>query len=130
MIYGIGTDIVQINRIAGVVARTNGRFITRILGVEEQQQYHARAARCAERGLAFLASRFAAKEAFVKALGLGMRQPMTWHAMQTLNEPNGRPQIVVDAKLAAWLQARRIEVHVTLSEEKEYAVAYVLAEQR
>ena len=85
MIYGIGTDIIQIDRVQGVMERTRGRFAEKVLGPRELKVYHARKARSEKRGLAFLATRFAAKEAFSKAIGLGMRWPMTWRAMELLN---------------------------------------------
>ena len=68
-IYGIGTDIVQVSRVAAVMTRTNGRFAEKVLGPDELRVYHARNARSAARGLAFLATRFSAKEAFSKAIG-------------------------------------------------------------
>ncbi|HEX8786068.1 MAG TPA: holo-ACP synthase, partial [Telluria sp.] len=77
MIYGIGTDIVQISRVEAAVARSGERFAEKILGPEELVKYHARRARSEVRGLRFLATRFSAKEAFSKAIGLGMRMPMT-----------------------------------------------------
>jgi holo-[acyl-carrier protein] synthase len=129
MIYGIGVDIVRIDRIAGVMARTDGRFAARVLGMGELEKYQARARACTARGLAFLASRFAAKEAFAKATGLGMHWPMTWRALQTLNQRNGQPFITAEGPLANWLSARRIRTHIMLSDERELALAFVIAEQ-
>ena len=127
-IYGIGTDIIQISRVAGVMERTQGRFAERILGPEELDKYHARAARSPARGLAFLATRFAAKEAFSKAIGLGMRWPMTWRAMQTLNAHSGAPVVVTSGELENWLGERGITARITMSDDREYAVAFVIAE--
>jgi holo-[acyl-carrier protein] synthase len=127
-IYGIGTDIVQISRVAGVVERTNGRFAEKVLGPDELRIYHARQARSPVRGLAFLATRFSAKEAFSKAIGLGMHWPMTWRALQTLNEASGKPTIVASGELAEWLAARGITAQVTISDEHDYAVSFVIAE--
>jgi holo-[acyl-carrier protein] synthase len=127
-IYGIGTDIVQISRVAGVVERTKGRFAEKVLGPDELRIYHARQARSPVRGLAFLATRFSAKEAFSKAIGLGMHWPMTWRALQTLNEASGKPTIVASGELAEWLAARGITAQVTISDEHDYAVSFVIAE--
>jgi holo-[acyl-carrier protein] synthase len=127
-IYGVGTDIIQISRVAGVMERTQGRFAARILGPEEFDKYHARALRSPTRGLAFLATRFAAKEAFSKAIGLGMRWPMNWRAMQTLNAPSGAPVVVTGGELESWLSERGITARITMSDEREYAVAFVIAE--
>ncbi|VXC27800.1 Holo-(acyl-carrier-protein) synthase [Burkholderia sp. 8Y] len=127
-IYGIGTDLVQVSRVAGVMERTNGRFAEKVLGPDELRIYHARRARSEVRGLAFLATRFSAKEAFSKAIGLGMRWPMTWRALQTLNEPSGKPVIAASGELAEWLAERGITAQVTLSDERDYAVTFVIAE--
>ncbi|WP_042299851.1 holo-ACP synthase [Paraburkholderia kururiensis] len=127
-IYGIGTDIVQVSRVEAVMTRTNGRFAEKVLGPDELRVYHARNARSQVRGLAFLATRFSAKEAFSKAIGLGMHWPMTWRAMQTLNEPSGKPVVVTSGELAEWLAARRITARVTISDEHDYAVSFVIAE--
>jgi holo-[acyl-carrier protein] synthase len=127
-IYGIGTDIIQLSRVAGVMERTGGRFAQRILGPEEMEKYLARAARSQARGLAFLATRFAAKEAFSKAIGLGMRSPMTWRAMQTLNAPSGEPLVVTSGVLASWMAERGLSARISISDEHEYAVAFAIAE--
>jgi holo-[acyl-carrier protein] synthase len=127
-IYGIGTDIVQISRVAAVMTRTHGRFAEKVLGPDELRIYRARQARSEVRGLAFLATRFSAKEAFSKAIGLGMHWPMTWRALQTLNEPSGKPVVAASGELAEWLAARGITARVTVSDERDYAVAFVVAE--
>jgi holo-[acyl-carrier protein] synthase len=127
-IYGIGTDIVQLSRVAAVMTRTNGRFAEKVLGPDELAVYRRRHARSEARGLAFLATRFSAKEAFSKAIGLGMHWPMTWRALQTLNEASGQPFVVASGELAEWLAARGITARVTISDEREYAVSFVVAE--
>ncbi|QCP50461.1 holo-ACP synthase [Trinickia violacea] len=127
-IYGIGTDIVQVSRVAAVMKRTEGRFAEKVLGPDELRVYQARNARSEVRGLAFLATRFSAKEAFSKAIGLGMHWPMTWRALQTLNEPSGKPFVVASGELADWLAERRITARVTVSDERDYAVSFVIAE--
>ena len=94
MIFGIGTDIIQISRIETALARNGERFAEKILGPEELEKYRHRKAKVAARGIRFLATRFAAKEAFSKAIGLGMHMPMTWRAMQTINVASGKPVVV------------------------------------
>jgi holo-[acyl-carrier protein] synthase len=108
--------------------RTKGRFAEKVLGPDELRIYHARRARSEVRGLAFLATRFSAKEAFSKAIGLGMRWPMTWRALQTLNEPSGKPVVVASGELAEWLAQRGITAQVTVTDERDYAVTFVVAE--
>ncbi|MBB3255691.1 holo-[acyl-carrier protein] synthase [Paraburkholderia bannensis] len=127
-IYGIGTDIIQISRVAATMERTGGRFAERILGPDELKVYHARKARSEVRGLAYLCTRFSAKEAFSKAIGLGIHMPMTWRAVQTLNAPGGKPYMVASGELALWLEERGITTQVTITDERDYAVSFVIAE--
>lgn len=129
MIYGIGTDICQIPRIEAALARNGERFAEKILGPQELLKYHARKAKNPVRGLRFLATRFAAKEAFAKAVGLGIRMPMTWRSAQMLNEPSGKPVIVCSGALADFMAQHRLTAQVTVSDEAEYAVAFVIVEQ-
>lgn len=127
-IYGIGTDIIQISRVAATMERTGGRFAERILGPDELKVYHARKARSEVRGLAYLCTRFSAKEAFSKAIGLGIHMPMTWRAVQTLNAPGGKPYMLASGELALWLDERGITTQVTITDERDYAVSFVIAE--
>jgi holo-[acyl-carrier protein] synthase len=128
VIYGIGIDLIEIERIAAACARHGERFAHRILGPAELERYVARRQRSAARGLAYLATRFAAKEAISKALGLGMRQPMSWRAVQILNAPSGRPTAVADGVLAQFMRARRLQLQVTVTDERAIAAAYAIAE--
>lgn len=127
-IAGIGTDLLRIDRIERALARHGDRFAERILGPEELQKFHARRARDPARGVRFLATRFAAKEAFSKAIGLGMRMPMSWQRMQTLNAPSGRPMVVLASPLREWFDARYGAVHVSLTDESDMAAATVVVE--
>jgi holo-[acyl-carrier protein] synthase len=126
MIYGIGTDIVQISRVEAALARSGPRFAEKILGPEELAKYHARSAKHAVRGLRFLATRFSAKEAFSKAIGLGMRMPMTWRSAQMLNAPGGKPVIVCSGALEEFMRANGLSAQVSISDEADYAVAFVI----
>jgi len=126
MIYGIGTDIVQISRVEAALARNGERFAEKILGPQELEKYHARRARSEVRGLRFLATRFSAKEAFSKAIGLGMRMPMTWRSAQMLNDPSGKPLIVCSGALAEFMQQNQLSAQVTISDEADYGVAFVI----
>jgi holo-[acyl-carrier protein] synthase len=129
MIYGIGTDIIKIARIAAALERHGDRFAARILGVEEMEKFKSRSAKVPARGISFLATRFAAKEAFSKAIGLGMRMPMTWRAMQVLNAPSGKPVVVLSGVLQAWFAEQGLSAHVTITDETEYGVAFVVVEK-
>ena len=129
MIYGIGTDIVQISRVEAALKRSGPRFAEKILGPEELVKYHARRAKNDVRGLRFLATRFSAKEAFSKAIGLGLRMPMTWRSAQMLNAPSGRPIIVCSGALEEFMRTHRLTAQVTISDEADYGVAFVIVTQ-
>jgi holo-[acyl-carrier protein] synthase len=130
MIYGIGTDIIRISRVAGALERNGERFAEKILGPEELEKYRCRKAKVDARGLRFLATRFAAKEAFSKAIGLGMRMPMTWRAMQVLNAPGGKPIAVTSGDLNEFMEKNGLTAQVSITDEAEYAVAFVIVEKK
>lgn len=128
MIHGIGVDLIEIARIEAAYARFGERFARRILTERELERYHARRARSDRRGIAFLATRFAAKEAISKALGLGMRMPMTWRAVEVVNDASGRPLAFTLGDLHAYVQRHRLRLHVSLTDEQTMATAYAIAE--
>ena len=128
MIYGIGTDLCDVRRIEATLGRRGDRFAERVLGPAELQVFHARRARVGARGVRFLATRFSAKEAFSKAIGLGIRSPMTWRACQILNEPSGKPFVRLSGELADWFAARSLVAHVTVTDESDYAASVVVVE--
>ncbi len=129
MIYGIGTDILQISRVDAALKRNGDRFAGKILGPQEMEKYLRRKAKVEVRGIRFLATRFAAKEAFSKAIGMGMRMPMTWRAMQVLNDPSGKPVVVCSGALQQWMEERGLSAQVSITDEAEYAVAFVIVEK-
>ncbi|MEK0429809.1 MAG: hypothetical protein RL001_2336 [Pseudomonadota bacterium] len=129
MVSGIGTDIIRINRIAAALARHGDRFAQKILGPQEMEKYLRRKQKVEARGVRFLATRFAAKEAFSKAIGLGMRMPMTWRAVQFLNAPSGKPMVVTSGALTEFMQQHGFTAQVSLTDEAEYAVAFVIVEK-
>ena len=128
-IYGIGTDIVQISRVAAALERSGERFAEKVLGPEELLKYRARKAKNELRGLRFLATRFSAKEAFSKAIGMGMRMPMTWRSCQLLNASSGKPVIVCSAALDEFMRQNRLSAQVSISDEADYGVAFVIVTQ-
>ena len=129
MIYGIGTDVCDIRRLAAVLARRGERFAGKVLGPHEIEVYRARRARLEARGVAYLATRFAAKEAFSKAIGLGMRLPMTWRNCELVKAGSGQPQIRLHGALATWFAARGLAAHVSVSDESDIATAFVVVER-
>jgi holo-[acyl-carrier protein] synthase len=128
MIYGIGTDICDIRRITKSVERHGDRFAERILGPQEMATWRARSKRWPARGLRYLATRFSAKEAFSKAIGLGMITPMAWSQCEIVNLPGGKPAIVLHGALKDWFEARHLQAHVTVTDESDYAVTFVVVE--
>jgi holo-[acyl-carrier protein] synthase len=128
MVYGIGTDVCDLRRITDTLARRGERFAEKVLGPSELQVFRARRARTESRGLAYLATRFSAKESFSKAIGLGLRMPMTWRACEILNHPSGQPFVCLHGELAEWFVQRRLRAHVTLSDETDYVVSFVVVE--
>jgi holo-[acyl-carrier protein] synthase len=129
LIYGVGTDVCDIRRIAVTLARRGERFAERVLGPHELEVFRARRAKLDTRGTAYLATRFAAKEAFSKAIGLGMRMPMTWRDCEVVKAASGQPQIRLHGALATWFAARGLVAHVSVSDESDYATAFVVVEQ-
>jgi len=127
-IAGVGIDLLRIDRIERALARRGDRFASKILGPQELAKFAARRARDPQRGIRFLATRFAAKEAFSKAIGLGMRMPMVWTRMQTLNAPSGKPMVVLAEPLRSWYDARFGAAHVSITDESDMAAAYVVVE--
>lgn len=130
MIFGIGTDLCDIRRIASTLERRGDRFAERVLGPQELQVFHARSQRAPARGVRFVATRFSAKEAFSKAIGLGIRSPMTWRDCQILNEPGGKPVIRLSGELARWFDSRGLVAHVTVTDEADYASTFVVVEHQ
>jgi holo-[acyl-carrier protein] synthase len=130
MIYGIGTDIIQIARVEAALGRHGDRFAEKILGPDEMQKYRSRKAKVEARGVRFLATRFAAKEAFSKAIGLGMRMPMTWRAMQTLNASSGKPVAITSGALNEFMEQHGLTAQVSITDEADYAVAFVIVEKK
>ncbi|AVY95468.1 MULTISPECIES: holo-ACP synthase [Microvirgula] len=124
MIVGIGTDLVEIVRFDALLARHGARAGQRILAPEERDEW-ARAALPAR----FLAKRFAAKEAFAKAVGTGVRAPVLLTAIRIGHDALGKPELAFEPVLAAWLTARGIRrTHLSISDERSLCSAFVVLE--
>ena len=124
MIHGIGTDIVRIERIRKSLERHGERFALRILAASEVEAW--RAHRDPAR---FLAKRFAAKEAFGKALGTGVAVPATLHAVAVGHDALGKPDYRYDDRLAAHMRERGLCAHLSISDEVDNVVAFALIER-
>ena len=129
MIYGIGTDICDIRRIRSSLDKHGERFAQKILSDNELATWRSRSARWPERGVRYVATRFSAKEAFSKAIGLGMRMPMTWRLCEIGKLPTGQPVIVLHGVLKDWCDARGLTAQVSVSDESDYATSFVIVEK-
>lgn len=128
MIYGIGTDICDVRRIRASLARHGDRFALKILSEAEFATWKERSARWPERGIRYLATRFSAKEAFSKAIGLGMRMPMTWRLCEIGKLPSGQPLIVLHGGLKDWFESRHLSAWVSVTDETDYAASFCVVE--
>ncbi|GBQ15599.1 holo-ACP synthase [Swaminathania salitolerans] len=128
MIRGIGTDLCDMRRIARAIERSEGRFLERSFTPAERAYADTRKG---EGRLGILAKRWAAKEAFVKALGTGFRDGIRLTDIEVLQEPSGRPFLSLSGEAATVFQAmampgQRVEALLSLSDEAPYALAYVV----
>ena len=113
MIVGIGTDIVSIERIAKVLGRHGARFVRRVLTPEERPRFE----------------RWAAKEAFSKAIGTGIHAPFTWQSISIGRDPKGKPLVVPSREMARHLEGLGVaRAHISLSDDAGMAVAFVVLE--
>jgi len=124
MIYGVGTDVVEIERIRKALERFGDRFARRILCESELKRFQSH-----RLPANYLAKRFAAKEAFTKALGTGIHAPANWHGVWVVNLKSGKPQLEFSGELKKLLKARQIRhAHLSLTDEREMAAATVILE--
>ncbi|MDO8810890.1 MAG: holo-ACP synthase [Gallionella sp.] len=124
MIHGIGTDIVEYARIEKIFARYGQRFAERVLSESELAEFkaHTNQAR-------FLAKRFAAKEAFAKAAGSGLREPVSLRRIGVTHDGLGKPVLQFDEVLRTYLAQLGINGHhVSISDERNFIVAFVVLE--
>jgi holo-[acyl-carrier protein] synthase len=124
VIFGIGTDVVEIDRIRKALERWGERFAERILSPTELKRFRAH-----RQPANYLAKRFAAKEAFTKALGTGIKAPANWHGVWVVNQPSGKPELQFSEPLIKLLSSYAItRSHLSLADERGVAVATVILE--
>ena len=124
MIYGVGTDIVSIDRIQKIILKNREGFIKRVLTEHEQALFANKAD-----SAAFFAKRFAAKEAFSKALGTGIGRAVSFQDLTIRNNDNGKPHFIPSEKLRLYLLEKGVkQAHLSISDESQYAVAFVVLE--
>ena len=130
MIFGVGTDICDVRRIAATFARRGERFAEKVLGPHEIEVFRTRLGKVEARGISYLATRFSAKEAFSKAIGMGMRMPMTWRHCEVVKAASGKPEIRLHGALAEWFEVRGLQAHVSVTDETDYAASFVVVEYK
>ena len=124
MIYGVGTDLIEIRRVERVLARFGERFAQRVLCEPELVRFRRH-----RQPVAYLAKRFAAKEAFGKALGTGIHAPANWHGVWVINLGSGQPRFEFSVELEKVLLRKKISrSHLTLADERGIASATVILE--
>ena len=124
MIYGVGTDLIEIQRIDKALKRFGERFAQRILCEPELKRFRGH-----RQPAAYLAKRFAAKEAFGKALGTGIHAPANWHGVWVENLGSGKPILNFSPELQELLQKKNIlNSHLSITDEREIAAATVILE--
>ncbi|WP_107928842.1 holo-ACP synthase [Neisseria animaloris] len=125
MIYGIGTDIVALSRIEKLHKKYGQAFAERLLSRIELLEYPQ-----AGRPVNFLAKRFAAKEAFAKAVGTGIRLPVSLRNIGIGHDALGKPEFHCEPELQKWLKEKGIKrVHLSMSDEKDKVLAFAVAEK-
>ena len=124
MIVGIGTDIVAVARLRGMWERHGDKALDKLLAPDELDDF----ARAADKGR-FLAKRFAAKEALAKAYGTGVRAPVLLPEVSVEHDELGKPAFAYSPALAAHFAERGLAAHLSISDEQDYAVAFVILEK-
>jgi holo-[acyl-carrier protein] synthase len=124
VIYGIGTDLVDIERMDALWQRYGARVLEKLLAPEERVACSTNPAPGR-----FLAKRFAAKEALGKALGTGIRAPVLLPAIAVVHDAHGKPAFAFVNDLAEWMQERELVVHLSISDEAAHALAFVVVEK-
>lgn len=124
MILGVGTDIAAVDRLQGLYERHGEAALARILAAGERAAFE----RAPDKGR-FLAKRFAAKEALAKALGTGLRPPVLLPAIAIEHDTLGKPSFAYAPELAAYLAERGAQAHLSISDERDHAVAFVVLER-
>jgi len=124
VIIGIGTDIIEIARMAESLAQKGDGYARRLLTESEFEDFQQRGNKAA-----FLAKRFAAKEAAVKALGTGFADSITWKQVNIANDEKGMPVLTLTGKARERADVLGVtRLHISISDEKHYAVAFVILE--
>ena len=129
MIVGIGVDLIEINRIESVFKKWGSVFSKKILSKKELEFFsNHENLTLPSSPIAYLAKRFTAKEAIGKALGLGIRYPVSFKSIEILNDVRGRPYPVFNNDLKELCDSKNYKLHLSISDQKNYAQAFAVIE--
>lgn len=125
-ILGLGCDILEVGRLEGLLRKGRDVFIKRVLTPAEIDEYERRSDKSAIRGTLFVATRYCAKEAFSKAMGTGVGAQFSFQDLSVLNSDSGAPVLVYSERLENWLQSRRAQAKISISDEQSYVMSTVI----
>ncbi|MAG80338.1 MAG: holo-[acyl-carrier-protein] synthase [Limnobacter sp.] len=125
-ILGLGCDILEVGRLEGLLRKGRDVFIKRVLTPGEIDEYERRSDKSAIRGTLFVATRYCAKEAFSKAMGTGVGAQFSFQDLSVLNSDSGAPVLVYSERLENWLQSRRAQAKISISDEQNYVMSTVI----
>jgi len=125
-ILGLGCDILEVDRLEGLLRKGRDVFIKRVLTPAEIDECERRSDRSAIRGTLFVATRYCAKEAFSKAMGTGVGAQFSFQDLSVLNSDSGAPILAYSERLTNWLQSRRAEAKISISDEQNYVMSTVI----
>ncbi|AFZ83900.1 holo-[acyl-carrier protein] synthase [Candidatus Kinetoplastibacterium blastocrithidii TCC012E] len=129
-IAGVGIDLLSVDRVRTLYQRYDDHFLAKMLGENELYFFHKRLNANYERGIRFLASRIASKEAFSKAIDTGIRYPITWKSIQIINSNEGKPRIILSYDLNVWYRSIYGNSHVSISDDIHMVIAIVVTERK
>lgn len=129
-ISGVGIDLLSVDRVRKLYQRYKEHFLVKMLGEKELCVFRKRFDANYERGIRFLATRIASKEAFSKAVCTGIRYPVTWKNIQIINSSNGKPGIILSFELDAWYRLIYRDAHISISDDSNLALAIVITNRK
>ncbi|AGF48893.1 holo-ACP synthase [Candidatus Kinetoplastidibacterium galati] len=129
-IAGVGIDLLSVDRVRTLYQRYQKHFLKKMLGEEELYVFQKRLNSNYERGIRFLTTRIASKEAFSKAVDTGIRYPVTWKNVQIINSSKGSPKIILSSDLDLWYRSTYEDAYVSISDDINLALAIVITDRK
>ncbi|AGF48193.1 holo-[acyl-carrier protein] synthase [Candidatus Kinetoplastibacterium oncopeltii TCC290E] len=129
-IAGVGIDLLSVDRVRKLYQKYEKHFLAKMLGKEELQIFQKRLDANYDRGIRFLATRIASKEAFSKAIYTGIRFPVTWKNIQIINSSEGSPRILLSYQLNDWYRSIYKDAYISISDDINLALAIVIIKRK